>query len=98
MRAHDKKSLRAVVYKLLAHKELQKAVLTLRKPTDPEMDQEAHITVHALQIRAEDIASEERRPNWMDGSDCDDANQHSEAYLDNKIEGKPKPVPPVLFI
>ena len=98
MRAHDKKSLRAVVYKVLAHKELQKAVLALRKPTDPEMDQEARITVHALQIRAEGIALEKWRPNWMEGSDCDDADQHSEAYLGNEIEGKPSPVPTLIFL
>ena len=80
------------------HKELQKEVLALRKLTDPETDQEARITVHTLQIRAEGIVSEERRPNWMEGSDCDDTNQHSEAYLGNEIEVKPRPVPPVIFI
>ncbi len=95
---HDKKSLRRVVYKVLAHKELQKAVLALRKPTDPEMDQEAPITVHTLRIRAEGIVSKERRPNWMEGSDCDDSDQSSGAYLGNEIEGKPRPVPAVIVI
>ena len=80
------------------HKELQKAVLALRKLTDPETDQEAHITVHTLQIRAEDIISEEWRPNWMEGSDCDDGDQHSEAYLGDEINPKPRPVPAVIFI
>ena len=80
------------------HKELQKAVLTLRKPTDPEMDQENRITVHALRIRAEGVVSEEWRPNWMDGSDCDDGDQHSEAYLGNEIEGEPRPVPTIIFL
>jgi hypothetical protein len=94
----DKKSLRRVVYKVLVHKELQKAVLALQKLTDPETDQEACITVHALQIRAETIVSEEWRPNWMEGSDCDDGDQHSEAYLGNQIEGKPRPVSAVIFI
>jgi len=79
------------------HKELKKAVSALRKLTDPETDQ-ARITVRPLQIRAEGIVSEERRPNWMEGSDCDDEDQRSEAYLGNKIEGKPRPVPAVIFI
>jgi hypothetical protein len=96
--SNDKKPLRAVVYKILVHKELQKAVLTLRKPTDPEMDQETRVTVHALRIRAEGVVSEEWRQNWMEGSDCDDGDQRSEAYLGKKIEGKPRPVPAVLFI
>ena len=73
-------------------------MLALRKPTDPEMDQGARITVHALRIRAEGVVSEEWRPNWMDGSDCDDGDQHSEAYLGNEIEDKPRPVPAVIFI
>ena len=80
------------------HKELQKAVSALRKLTDPETDQEAQLTVHTLQIRAEGTVSEERRQNWMEGSDCDDGDQRSEAYLGKKIEGKPRPVPAVLFI
>ena len=73
-------------------------MLALRKPTDPEMDQGASITVYALRIRAEIVVSKEWRPNWVDGSDCDDGDQHSEAYLGNEIEDKPRPVSAVIFI
>jgi len=65
-------------------KELQKTVLALRKLTDPEMDQEAGTTVHVLRIHAEGVVSEERRPNWMEGSDCDDGDQHSGDYASSK--------------
>jgi hypothetical protein len=98
-RTHDdKKPLRVVVYKVLMHKELQKAVSVLRKLTDPETDQEAQIAVHTLQIRAEGIVSEDRKQNWMEGSDCDDGDQRSETYLGKKIEGKPRSIPAVLFV
>ena len=68
------------------------------KLTDPELDQEAQIAVHTLQIGAEGMLLEWGRPDWMEGSDCDDGDQLSEAYLGNKIEGKPRPVPSVFFI
>lgn len=81
------------------HKELQKAVLALRKLTDPEMDQGARITVHALRIRAEGVASKEWRPNWMDGSDCDDGDQHSGDYASGKrIDRKLRSIHPVPLI
>ncbi len=77
-------------------------MLVLQKLIDPEMDQEARKTVHALRTCAEDVVMEERRPNWMEGSDCDDGSQHSEAHLGararNQTQGKPNPVPLVIFI
>jgi hypothetical protein len=68
------------------------------KLTDPELDQEAQIAVQTLQIGAEGRMPEGRRSDWMDGSDCDDGDQRSEAYLGNEIEGKLRPVSSVFFI
>lgn len=74
-------------------------MLALRKLTDPEMDQKARITVHALRIRAEGVASEEWRPNRMDGSDCDDGDQHSGSYASGKrIDGMLRSIHSVPFI
>ncbi|MFX0211369.1 MAG: hypothetical protein ACFFDT_35650 [Candidatus Hodarchaeota archaeon] len=73
-------------------------MLALWKLTDPELDREACIIVHTLQIRAEGVVSEEGRPNLMDGSECNDGENHSGDYLDNEVVGKSWPVPAVLFI
>ncbi|KPV63246.1 MAG: hypothetical protein AOA66_0968 [Candidatus Bathyarchaeota archaeon BA2] len=74
-------------------------MLALRKPVDPETDQEASITVYVLRIRAEGVASEEWRSNWMDGSDADDDDQHSGNYASCKrIDGKLRAISTVPLI
>jgi len=63
------------------------------------MDQENRVTVYALRIRAEGVVSEEWRPNWMEGSDCDDGDQHSgDCASGKRIDGKLRSIPTVPFI
>jgi hypothetical protein len=93
----DKKPLSAVVESML-QKERQKAVLALQRTADPEMDQELYIPGRTLHMLAKSMKSKTGRPSWMDGSDCDDADQHSRKHFGYEAESQLGPVITILFI
>jgi hypothetical protein len=62
------------------------------------MGQELYIPGCVLHILAKGMISKTGRLSWMDGSDCDDEDQHSRDHASNEAESEPRPVPFIIFI
>ena len=65
---------------------------------DPEMDQELYTLGDMLYRYANNMITENRRQSCMDGSDCDDEDQHSWSYFRKDAESQPESVSPVIII
>ena len=65
---------------------------------DPEMDQELYTLGGMLYRYANKMITENRRQSWMDGSDCDDEDQHSWSFFRKDAESQPESVSPIIII
>ena len=83
----------------MLEQERKEAVLALQRTTDPTMDQELFATRFGLNMLVEGMIFEMGRLSSMDGSDCDDEDQHSGDYASGKrINHKLRPIPTVSLI
>ena len=92
-----KKALRAVV-EFMLYKERQNAVLAYRWAADPEMGQMVCVLGCALRVAASGVLIGYGRMSWMEGSDCDDEDQHSWGFVCCEVEGQLGSVPVVVFV
>ena len=65
-------------------------MLTSRRTTDPEMDQELYTLGCMLHITAKDMTTKGGRLSWMDGSECDDGDQHNWNSVRKDAENQPR--------
>jgi hypothetical protein len=70
----------------------------LRSTDDPEMDQELYTLGGMLHRSANNMITENRRQSWMDGSDCDDEDQHSWSFFWKNAEIQPESVSLIIII
>ena len=64
----------------------------VRRTDDPEMDQELYTLGGMLYRYANNMNTENRRQSWMDGSDCDDEDQHRRSSVQKEAESQPRSV------
>ena len=73
-------------------------MLTLRRASDPEMDQELYTVGCMLNITAYDMIRQQGRLSLMDGSESDDEDQHSWSSVRKEVESQPRAVPVLIIL
>lgn len=92
-----KRPLRAII-EFMLKKERYIEVIIIRRTIDPEMDHKLYALGCILQGNENDLITETRRKNSMDGSDSDEEDQNSCSFVQKEIKNQSRSVIPVFII